>query len=87
MLTDFIEKTLAKAKYKILDDGSYLGEIPGFKGVWSNSKNLEKCREELREVLEEWLILKLRDNDKIPGLIFNFKNLKNTLKTKTKYAC
>ena len=42
----------------MLDDGSYFGEIPGFKGVWTNNKNLEKCRKELREVLEEWLILK-----------------------------
>jgi len=58
MLIKFIEKNLFKAKYKTLDDGSYFGEIPGFKGVWANNKNLEKCREELKEVLEEWLILK-----------------------------
>ncbi len=58
MLIKFIEKNLAKAKYKMLDDGSYFGEIPCFKGVWANDKNLEKCRTELEEVLEEWLILK-----------------------------
>ncbi|MCG2698383.1 type II toxin-antitoxin system HicB family antitoxin [Candidatus Parcubacteria bacterium] len=83
MLIQFIEKNLFKAKYKILDDGSYFGEIPGFKGVWANNKNLEKCREELKEVLEEWLILKIRDDDKIPKLLFNFNNLK----VETKYAC
>ncbi|MBA3047309.1 type II toxin-antitoxin system HicB family antitoxin [Patescibacteria group bacterium] len=83
MLIQFIEKNLFKAKYKTLDDGSYFGEIPGFKGVWANNKNLEKCREELKEVLEEWLILKIRDDDKIPKLLFNFNNLK----VETKYAC
>lgn len=83
MLTNFIEKKLAKAKYKIIDDGSYFGEIPEFKGVWANNKNLEKCREELREVMEEWLVLKLRSDDKIPGLLFDFSNIK----IKTKHAC
>ena len=58
MLINFIEKALVKAKYKILEDGSYFGEIPNFKGVWANSKELEKCRKELEEVLEEWLVLK-----------------------------
>ena len=76
MITQFIEKRLTKAKYKMLDDESYFGEIPYFKGVWANNKNLEKCRDELREVLEEWLILKIRDNDRIPGLLFNFDKIK-----------
>jgi predicted RNase H-like HicB family nuclease len=66
MLTEYILKKLAQAKYKILADGMYFGEIPGLKGVWATEKTLEKCQRELREVLEDWLILKLRDDDKIP---------------------
>ena len=66
MLTDYISQKLARARYKILDDGTYFGKIPGLQGVWASEKTLEKCRETLREVLEEWLILKLRDGDKIP---------------------
>ena len=66
MLIDYISQKLAEARYKILDDGTYFGEIPGLQGVWASEKTLEKCRETLREVLEEWLILKLRDGDKIP---------------------
>ena len=27
MLTDFIEKNLKKAKFKVLEDGTYFGEI------------------------------------------------------------
>ncbi len=67
MLTEYISQKLNNAKYKILDDGSYFGEVPGLQGVWASEKTLEKCRETLREVLEEWLILKLRDKDEIPG--------------------
>jgi len=68
MLTEYINKKLNQAKYKILKDGSYYGEIPGLQGVWADEKTLEKCRESLREVLEEWLILKIKDGDSIPGL-------------------
>lgn len=66
MLTEYISYKLARARYKILEDGAYFGEIPGLQGVWASEKTLEKCRETLREVLEEWLILKLQDGDEIP---------------------
>jgi len=66
MLSTYISQKLAQARYKILDDGTYFGEIPGLQGIWASEKTLEKCRETLREVLEEWLVLKLQDGDKIP---------------------
>ena len=67
MLNEFIIKKLREARYKLLKDGSYFGAIPGVKGVWANAKNLEDCRAELREVLEDWLLLKVRDRERIPG--------------------
>ncbi len=67
MLTEYLEKRLKKAKYKMLRDGSYFGEIPGLKGVWADGNTLEDCRKELREVLEDWILLKVRNNEKIPG--------------------
>lgn len=66
MLSEYIAKELSRARYKILKDGTYFGEIPGLRGVWASARNLEECRETLREILEEWVILKLRDGDKIP---------------------
>jgi predicted RNase H-like HicB family nuclease len=59
---------MARARYKILDDGSYFGEIAGLSGVWADAQNLETCRSELQEVLEDWLIVKLRDGDRIPRI-------------------
>ncbi|OFW00474.1 MAG: antitoxin HicB [Acidobacteria bacterium RIFCSPLOWO2_12_FULL_59_11] len=67
MLSEYIAKRLAQAKYKILKDGSYFGEIPGLKGVWANAGTLEDCRKQLQEVLEEWILLKVRDKEPIPG--------------------
>jgi predicted RNase H-like HicB family nuclease len=58
MLTEYIEAALKKAHYEILsDDGSYYGEIPGFQGVYANTATLEACRKELREVLEDWIMI------------------------------
>jgi len=59
---------MQRAQYKILDDGMYFGEIPDFQGVWASEATLEECRGILQEVLEEWLLLKLRDNEEVPEL-------------------
>jgi len=45
----------------------YFGEIPGLLGVWASARTLEACRKELREVLEDWLLLKVRDHESVPG--------------------
>ena len=84
MLTDFIENKLKIAKYKLLKNGSYFGEIPGIQGVWANAKNLESCRKELQEVLEDWLVLQLRDRQNITGL--NIKSAKIKILQAVKYA-
>ncbi len=68
MLLEYIQKALEKAQYKNLDDGTWFAEIPDFEGVWANASNVEQCRHELQEVLEEWLILKIRDHDPIPKI-------------------
>jgi len=79
MITQYIKQQLKKASYKILEDGTFFGEIPGVKGVWANAKNLEDCRRELQEVLEEWILLKLSDGDSIPGLVIQKNKTKQPL--------
>ena len=66
MLNQYIQKALERAEYKRLDDQTWFAEIPGFTGVWANAPTVEICRKELVEVLEEWVLLKLKDNDPIP---------------------
>jgi len=68
MLTEYIQKALEKARYKVLEDGTWFAEIPGFQGVWANAASVEECRRELTEVLEEWLVLKIRDRNPIPEI-------------------
>ena len=79
MLFEYVQKAIERAAYKKLEDGTWYAEIPGFSGVWSNGKNVEACRKELWSVLEEWLILKLRDGDAIPkinGVTLRIKEIK-----------
>jgi predicted RNase H-like HicB family nuclease len=68
MLITYIQNAMRLAKYEILEDGQYYGEIPGFQGVWAQADNLETCREELQSGLEDWLVLGLRMGHKIPSV-------------------
>lgn len=66
MLTEYIRAAMRLAKYEILSDGTFYGEIPGFQGVYANEETLEACREQLQEVLEGWIILGLRPGHTLP---------------------
>ena len=68
MLTEYIRAAMRQAHYEILaDDGSYYGEIPGFQGVYASAPTLEACRDELEEVLEEWILLRVSRNLPLPS--------------------
>ena len=66
MLLRYVTSLMKRARYERLESGRYYGEIPGCPGVWSEEGHLEDCRETLQEVLEEWILLKLRDGDPLP---------------------
>ena len=66
MLTKYIHEAMKLARYKILEDGSYYGDIPGFRGVLANADNLEECRDELQDTLEEWILLGIRLGHDLP---------------------
>jgi predicted RNase H-like HicB family nuclease len=67
VLTRYIQAAMNHAHYEILpEDGSYYGEIPGFEGIYANTASLEVCREELQEVLEEWLVLRVSQRLPLP---------------------
>ena len=68
MIFEYCQKALGKAEYKKLDDGTWFAEIPNFEGVWANGKTVEESRKELITVLEEWIVLKLRDKDPVPEI-------------------
>lgn len=69
MIVEYIEAALAKAKYEIIrDDEPYYGEVPVLKGVWATGKTLEECRKRLYEVIEGWIIIRVKKGLPIPRL-------------------
>ena len=67
MLTEYLDAAMRRAVYEILpDDNTFYGDIPGFEGVYANSDNLETCRSQLKEVLEEWILLSISRHLPLP---------------------
>ena len=79
MITNYINAAMHRAHYDILPDGEgYFGNIEGINGVWANAETLEECRDELKEVLEEWILLGLKMGHQIPvidGIELNIKEV------------
>lgn len=67
MLTEYIEAAMRRAEYEVLPgDNTFYGEIPGFDGVYANADSLEGCQQELKEVLEEWVLLSISRHLPLP---------------------
>ena len=66
MLSQYINTAMSKAIYEKLEDGAYAGQIPECPGTIALAKTLFECQEELRSVLEGWIIVKNRYGDKLP---------------------
>ena len=69
MLIQYIQAALEKAKYEIIDDEEpYYGEVPELEGVWATGKTLEECRRNLEEVIDEWIVIRLRNGLSLPSI-------------------
>jgi len=66
MLSKYLRAAMRGAKYELLEGGLCYGSIPGFEGVWADAPSLEECRDELAEVLEEWLLFRLSRQLPVP---------------------
>jgi hypothetical protein len=64
MISDYIQAAMRRAKYELLPDGEgFYAEVPELPGVWANDPVLENCRSDLLDVIESWIVIKLRHND------------------------
>jgi len=69
MIGEYIQAALERARYELIDDAEpYYGEVRELPGVWASGATLEDCRRELVEVIEGWIIVRLRNGLDIPPL-------------------
>ena len=69
MLRQYIEAAMRRGTYEIhADDGSYYGEIPDLDGVFANAVTLEACRDQLEEVLEDWILIGIAEHHELPAI-------------------
>ncbi len=69
MLVEYIEEDLRRAQYEIIkDEEPYYGEVKELTGVWATGKTLEECRNNLKEVIEGWILLSIKKGVPIPSL-------------------
>ena len=69
MLTEYVEEALRRARYDKIDDPEpFYGEVEELKGVWASGKTLEECRNNLKDVIEGWILVSIKKDLKIPKL-------------------
>lgn len=66
VLSDYVDRALARATYDKLDDGSFSGRVPDCKGVLAFGSSLRECEDELRSTLEDWLLVGLKLGHRLP---------------------
>ncbi|MBI1742508.1 type II toxin-antitoxin system HicB family antitoxin [Candidatus Acetothermia bacterium] len=65
-LTSYIKAAMKQAQFERLRDNSIYGHIPDFEGVWAQAKTQAACRRELQEVLEDWMLFRLKHDLPLP---------------------
>jgi predicted RNase H-like HicB family nuclease len=67
MISDYLAAAMHHASYEWLDEEErFFGRIDGFQGVWATGQTMEDCREELADVLEEWILLRVSLHLELP---------------------
>ena len=70
MLTAYVDEALRRARYELIDDEAtpYYGEVRELPGVWACGATSEDCRRELKEVVEGWILVSVKQSLPIPRL-------------------
>jgi predicted RNase H-like HicB family nuclease len=68
MFSEYIQAALRLAEYDTLEDGSYVATVEGLQGVIAIGDSIEECRRDLIEVIEGWIVLRLKLGDSIPPI-------------------
>ena len=79
VLTAYFDAAMARARVKQVDEGQYVGRIPGCIGLLGYGASPEETLEDLRVALEDWVLIGLRVGDSIPPMAGINLNSERTL--------
>jgi predicted RNase H-like HicB family nuclease len=68
LITRCITQALRRARYRQVDGGLFCATVPGLRGVVATGTNLEACRNQLAEVVEEWVLVRVARGLPVPRL-------------------
>ena len=66
MLIEYVQAAMQHAEFEQMEDGRYFGTISVCPGLWADGDTLDAARETLREVMEDWILVKVRFGDVMP---------------------
>ncbi len=73
-ITSYIEKLLKKANYEYdKKTKSWCASIDELPGAYAQANTVEKTRQELAEVIEDYIIESLKENQKLPNFNIGIK--------------
>ena len=64
--TEYIEAAMRRASYDKLDEKRFYGEIADCPGVYATGLSLVECQDELRSVLEGWILVSIKSGGTLP---------------------
>ena len=68
MITRFLDRALRRAQYRQVDGGTFCATVSGLRGVIATGPSLEACRDQLAEIVEEWVLVRVARGLRVPAL-------------------
>jgi len=68
MITKYIDEALHRATYEVADGDAFCATVAGLPGVIATGRSLETCRDQLAEVVEEWVLVRVSRGLTVPRL-------------------
>jgi predicted RNase H-like HicB family nuclease len=68
MISRYVAKALERAVYQPIDHGMWSATVRGLRGVIAVGSTVEECRQQLAEVVEEWVLVRVARQLAVPRL-------------------
>jgi predicted RNase H-like HicB family nuclease len=68
VIRQYVDEALRRAHYDKLEDGTFCAEVPDLRGVLATGSTVEECRDQLAEVVEEWVLVRVARGLEVPPL-------------------